>query len=747
MRKAIGCLLVFGLVMSAPWLMSRRGNKAVSAQASAPTLKRISPDVITAGTATFTIRLTGTNYDDGAKAVVDGTPLDSSRVSRKGKVLLAEIDPSVVANVGTHTVQVINSDHSTSETRILTVVQKDPDIRTRLGGNAAQEGQNVNLLTNMFGEGFNENSTVVLWGFDAPTTFISDTQLSFELDADLLTDFAFIPVVVRNKNSRYSNVEIFFVVPSAAKIDSTDPETLNISNEAVPIKVFGNNFKKDATVVVNGTRLETAHVKERLEATIPASFVSAPSELIVRVEQDGIQSRDTIIAVTPNEDPFVFSVSPTRIRVGEDKSAVDLDGANFTGDVTATIDGQEVGIKRQTRRLLTLSLKSDLLTAPGIHIVQVKNGAGTISNTTSFRVVSDVTVLEVAGNKRDGLNTGCVDAAASFFRWPSRLAFGPDGLLYVTDRLNHSIRSIDFASGQVCTVAGTGFQGYSDSGNPRGFAPTFSNPLGILVDNAGTIYVTENGNDVIRRIRKGAGGAVTVDTFAGLTETITEKARQDKLNSTLVGQEGFGVGNARDAGFRHPDDMVLARDGSIFFSDTNNHSIRRIRDVNGTPQVETIAGNGVPGFADGDALKARFNTPTGLALSNDGRLLYVADTNNMRIRVVNLDTRTVETLSGSGDIGALDGPFFQSSFSQPVGLAVNSDGTIYVSDILAGQIRRVDPNGNVNTITGGTRRKFRDGPGLSAAFNQPRGITLDRAHGFLYVADSENFRIRRITLR
>lgn len=747
MRKAIGCLLVFGLVMSAPWLLTRHGNEAVNAQASAPTLKRISPDTITAGTATFTLRFTGTNYDPAAKAVVDGVPLDSSRVSRKGKVLLAEIDPSVVANVGTHTVHVVNPDNSTSETRVLTVIQKDPDIRARLGGNAAQEGQDTNLATNIFGEGFNENSTVVMWGFDATTTFVSDTQLSFEIDADLLSDFAFIPVVVRNKNSRFSNTEIFFVVPSAAKIDTTDPEVLDVTNEDVPLKVFGNNFKKDATIVVNGTRLETTPVKERLEATIPASFVSAPTELIVRVEQGGIQSRDTIIAVTPSDDPFVFSVAPTRIRVGENKSAIDLDGANFTGDVVATIDGQEVGIKQQTKRQLTLSLKTDLLTAPGTHTVQVKNGAGTVSNTTTFKVVSDVTVLEVAGNKRDGLNTGCVPVAASMLRWPSRVTFGPDGLLYVTDRLNHVIRSIDFNSGQVCTVAGTGLPGYSDSGNSRGFAPAFSNPLGILVDNAGTIYVSENGNDVIRRIRRGAGGAVTVDTFAGLTETISDKSRQDKLNATLVGQEGFGVGNAREAGFRQPDDMVLAPDGSIYFSDTNNHSIRRIRDVNGNPQVETIAGNGVPGFADGDALKARFNTPTGIALSNNGQLLYVADTNNQRIRVIDLVAKTVQTLSGSGDIGALDGSSFQSSFSQPVGLAVDTDGTIYVSDILAGQIRRVDPNGNANTISGGTRPKFRDGPGLTAAFNQPRGIALDRAHGFLYVADSENFRIRRITLR
>ena len=163
--------------------------------------------------------------------------------------------------------------------------------------------------------------------------------------------------------------------------------------------------------------------------------------------------------------------------------------------------------------------------------------------------------------------------------------------------------------------------------------------------------------------------------------------------------------------------------------------------------VETIAGNGVPGFADGDGDKARFRTPTGLALSLDERFLFVADLNNARIRRVDLQTRRVETYAGSGLLGNADGPPGEATFSQPIGLAVDSDGTLYVSDFAGNRIRRIDTEGNVSTVAGDQKTKFRDGPGITATFNLPRGIALDRQRGILYVADTENQRVRAIALR
>jgi sugar lactone lactonase YvrE len=195
--------------------------------------------------------------------------------------------------------------------------------------------------------------------------------------------------------------------------------------------------------------------------------------------------------------------------------------------------------------------------------------------------------------------------------------------------------------------------------------------------------------------------------------------------------------------------MIIAPDGSIYIADAGNSAIRRISQNGGQPVVETIAGNGVPGFADGAADKARFNTPTALALSADGNFLFVADTNNNRIRKVDLVNRRVSTLAGGAGRGStVDGPGGMAVILQPIGLALDSDGVLYVAELAVSDIRRIDPAGNVNTIAGGDGNpKLKDGLGLEARFNKPRGLAIDRQRGVLYIADYENFAIRSIAVR
>jgi sugar lactone lactonase YvrE len=115
-------------------------------------------------------------------------------------------------------------------------------------------------------------------------------------------------------------------------------------------------------------------------------------------------------------------------------------------------------------------------------------------------------------------------------------------------------------------VAGTGLPGYHDTGNLLGEPPTFAYPNGLAFDAGGTLYVTENGNNVIRRIRR-TGGTLTVDTFAGQRVAIQNPQRQERLNSTLDGLDGFRDGEATNAAFRLPDDLVVSSQGVIFVAD------------------------------------------------------------------------------------------------------------------------------------------------------------------------------------
>jgi len=743
MRKAVVFLLAVLLGFSLLFLPEFAERSAVRAQATTLDLRRIHPSLVTAGTRTFTVRLDGGRFVEGANVLFDGTPLASPRISRKGKFLLAEVDASLVANPGTHTIQGVNPDGASTPTLTMTVQAQDPDLQIRLVGNAVEEDSGLTLLPTVLTQTFGSGSSILVWGRGATTTEVNG-GVQVEIADDLTNDPAEITITLVAKNGGISNTEIFFVVPTAPLINEVDPDVLEVGTDDVPLIVTGV-FKPGATIFVNDIELATTVGKnQRLEATLPGSLRANPTQLVVRVEQDGVQSQDFILPVTPTTDPFIYSVSPKMIRLGEKKTSVDVIGANFSKKVTAQIDGQDALIRDFTKTHLTVAVPNDI--ALGTHTVLVTDPDGNQTATATFEVVPDVDVATLVGDGRVGFNLGCVAAADARFLRPRRLAFGPDGLLYITDQQNHAIRSVDVNTGETCTVVGTGEEGYNDSGNSAGKPPTLSFPNGVVLDSSGTMYITENGNCVIRRVVR-SGSGITVDTFAGLFNEITDKVRQDRLNSTRNGIASYHDGALRDAGFRLPDDIVIGQDGSIYVADAGNSVIRRIFQSGGQSFVETIAGNGVPGFADGDASRSRFNTPTGLVLSPDGQFLYVADTNNQRVRRIDLVNRRVSTVAGGGSGDVADGLKGAAIFFQPIGLAFDSTGILYVSEFGSGDIRRIDPGGNVTTLAGGGGNKLRDGPGLFARFNFPRGLAIDAQKGILYIADYENLAIRKIALR
>jgi sugar lactone lactonase YvrE len=744
MRKAVAYSLVLILVLSWVFLPVVSERSAVHAQDAAPALRRVLPRVVTAGTQTFTMRLDGKGFVSGANILFDGVPLASPRVSaKKGRILLAEVDASLIASPGTHTVQAINPDGLTSSSGTLTVKAQDPNLQIRLDGNAVEEdsGQTFlpTILTDSLGKG-----AILVWGRGTTTTAVNG-GFQIEISEDFVNDPAEIPITLEDKDGNLSNTELFFVVPRPPRIFATDPETLEVGTDDVPLFVSGEYKPGAVTIILNDIPLPTTVGKnERLEATIPASFVSQPARLVVRLEQDGIQSRDTIIPVSPTTGPFIFTLAPFRVRAGEQKRSIDVIGANFDRKVTVKVDGQDAFIRAFTRSRLTVAIDPDA--AVGSHTLQVIDKDGNATAVFSFDVVPDVTVSTLVGTGKAGFAKGCVSGDVATFLRPRRLAFGPDGLLYVTDQQNHAIRTVNVTTLQTCTLAGTGEEGYNDSGNALGKDPTFSFPNGVAVAANGTVYVTENGNSVVRRIQK-SGGSITVDTFAGLFNEISGKDRQSRFNSTRQGLSSYRNSSLLDSGFRLPDDIVIAPNGDIYIADAANSAVRRITQVGGQSVVETIAGNGVPGFADGAAENARFKTPTALALSADANFLFVTDTNNNRVRRIDLANRRVSTVAGGGGGELTDGPGGEATLFLPIGLALDSDGVLYVSEFGASDIRRIDPAGNVTTVAGGGSLKLRDGSGVDARFSEPRGLAIDRQRGVLYVADYENFVIRKIALR
>jgi hypothetical protein len=205
---------------------------------------------------------------------------------------------------------------------------------------------------------------------------------------------------------------------------------------------------------------------------------------------------------------------------------------------------------------------------------------------------------------------------------------------------------------------------------------------------------------------------------------------------------GDGTPAARDgralaARLSEPYGLAVGPDGTLFIADAGDHHAIRILSPDGT--LFTLAG-GARGFADGRGTDARFDTPSGVALTPSGSLV-VADTANNAIREVDPDGR-VRTLAGGGPPGFADGPAATARFNGPLGVTVDTDGRILVADAYNDRVRVITRDGRVTTLTGGARG-FADGPGAEARFDTPAGIAI-APDGTLLVADTGNNLVRLV---
>jgi gliding motility-associated-like protein len=165
-------------------------------------------------------------------------------------------------------------------------------------------------------------------------------------------------------------------------------------------------------------------------------------------------------------------------------------------------------------------------------------------------------------------------------------------------------------------------------------------------------------------------------------------------------------------------------------------------EVSNKPLVTTFAGSGQPGSADGAGINASFNYPVGTAIDLTGNL-YVVDRDNIKIRKITPEG-IVSTFAGTGQPGSADGAGINASFNAPYGVATDSIGNVYVADSGNNKIRKITPEGIVSTFAGNGQAGSTDGAGINASFNAPQGIATD-AIGNVYVADTENHKIRKIT--
>ncbi|MEX2599396.1 MAG: thioredoxin-like domain-containing protein [Dehalococcoidia bacterium] len=307
-----------------------------------------------------------------------------------------------------------------------------------------------------------------------------------------------------------------------------------------------------------------------------------------------------------------------------------------------------------------------MLRHPGKVLADVEGDRLFIADSGHNRILItdlDGTVQTMVGSGEEGAADGVLEGAR--FNQPQGMALSGE-LLYVADTGNHLIRTVDLEAGIVETIAGTGRKGVGWTEGGASLEVDLRSPWDLALVGR-DLYIAMAGSHQIWMLN--------LDT----------RVAQAVVG---IGEENIVDGPLHEALLAQPSGIVADQDGVLYFLDSETSSVRAA-DLVSTHRVSTLVGKGLFEFGDVDGAgeDARLQHPLGLDLS--GAVLYVADTYNNKIKVLDTDTCTIHTLAGTGELGNADGGFGQASFYEPSGLSVVA-GRIYVADTNNHRIRVID---------------------------------------------------------
>ncbi|MBL7748010.1 MAG: IPT/TIG domain-containing protein [Chitinophagaceae bacterium] len=411
----------------------------------------------------------------------------------------------------------------------------------------------------------------------------------------------------------------------------------------------------------------------------------------------------------PDTTLAITAIAPATGTYG---TVVSITGKNFSttaANNTVKVNGVTAVVNTATATELQITVPPNA----GTGAITVQTGAQTATGPT-WTHIYQATVSTLAGSGTTGYADG-IGAAAQFnFAAFSGICVDAGGNIFISERGNNRIRKIT-ATGTVSTVAGTGDFGYVDG--PAATAQ-FNGLRGITIDAAGNLYVADASNHRIRKIST----AGVVSTVAG------------------TGVNGFADGPGNTAQFSFP--LAVAFDnnsGNLYVTDQNY----RLRKITAAADVSSIAGSGVSGYADGTGAAAQFSLLIGMVVAPNGDI-YASDANNHRIRKITA-AGVATTYAGSGISGNTNGPALTANFNFPTGIIADAGGNFYTLQPFNNNIKKISAASVVSTFAGKGTEGITNGAGSLAEFKVPRAIAISN-DGIIYVVDSDNQLVRKIIM-
>ena len=369
-----------------------------------------------------------------------------------------------------------------------------------------------------------------------------------------------------------------------------------------------------------------------------------------------------------------------------------------------------------TATIAGLNGPQDVAIGPKGSILIADTGNGAIRQVDSTGIITSISGNGSIGLSGDGVATTLAMVS------PFGVTVDSNGNVYVAEYGTNRIRKVD-SSGKITTAIGDGIQGFAGDGGPANKVE-MSLPTGVAVDSSGNVYFADSLNN---RIRKLAGGNVSTVAGNGLL------SRSGDGGAATSAQLNTPLGVAVDAGAA----------GNLYIADTANNVVRRVS--NGV--ISNFAGTGTAGSSgDGSAATgAQLNGPQGMAVDSAGNL-YIADTQNHRVRKVTGGTISTVAGSGTAGFGGDGGAAGSAQLNLPFGVAVDAAGNLYIAEFANNRVRKVAANGTISTLAGNGVNGYSGdgGQAASAMLNGPQSVAVDSL-GNVFIADTANNRVRKVT--